>query len=45
MKALTRQYQEAIWSLNQTFSRIRSVLLELYPQALQASPTSSIAPH
>ena len=38
VKALARQHQEAIWSLHQTTSRLRSVLLEFYPQALQAFP-------
>jgi len=36
VKALARQHQEAIWSLHQMTSRLRSVLLEFYPQALQA---------
>jgi transposase len=36
IKALARQHQEAIWSLHQSISRLRSVLLEFYPQALQA---------
>jgi len=36
VKALARQHQEAIWALHQTTSRLRSVLLEFYPQALQA---------
>lgn len=35
VKALVRQHQEAIWSLHQTTSQLRSVLLEFYPQALQ----------
>ena len=39
VKALARQHQEAIWSLHQTGSRLRSVLLEFYPQALKAFPT------
>jgi len=39
IKALARQHQEAIWALHQTISRLRSVLLEFYPQALQAFPT------
>lgn len=39
VKALARQHQEAIWSLHQTASRLRSVLLEFYPQALKAFPT------
>ncbi len=38
VKALARQHQEAIWALQQTVSRLRSVLLEFYPQALQAFP-------
>ncbi len=38
VKALARQHQEAIWALHQTLSRLRSVLLEFYPQALQAFP-------
>jgi transposase len=38
IKALARQHQEAIWALNQTVSRLRSVLLEFYPQALHAFP-------
>ena len=38
MKALARQHKEAIWSLHQTTNRLRSVLLEFYPQALQAFP-------
>ena len=38
VKALARQHQEAIWALHQTISRLRSVLLEFYPQALQAFP-------
>ncbi len=38
VKALARQHQEAIWSLHQTISRLRSVLLKFYPQALQAFP-------
>jgi transposase len=39
VKALARQHQEAIWALHQTTSRLRSVLLEFYPQALKAFPT------
>jgi hypothetical protein len=35
VKALARQHQEAIWALHQTTSRLRSVLLEFYPQALK----------
>ncbi len=38
MKALARQHQEAIWALHMTTSRLRSVLLEFYPQALKAFP-------
>jgi transposase len=38
VKALARQHQEAIWAQHQTVSRLRSVLLEFYPQALQAFP-------
>ncbi|MDX1881699.1 hypothetical protein SBE55_28310 [Mycolicibacterium sp. 141076] len=38
IEALARQHQEAIWALHQTISRLRSVLLEFYPQALQAFP-------
>lgn len=38
VKALARQHQEAIWALHQTISRLRSVLLEFYPQALHAFP-------
>lgn len=38
VKALARQHQEAIWAMHQTTSRLRSLLLEFYPQALQAFP-------
>lgn len=38
VKALARQHQEAIWAVHQTTSRLRSVLLEFFPQALQAFP-------
>ena len=38
VKALARQHQEAIWARHRTISRLRSVLLEFYPQALQAFP-------
>ncbi len=38
VKSLARQHQEAIWALHQLNSRLRSVLLEFYPQALQAFP-------
>ena len=38
VKTLARQHQEAIWALHQTTSRLRSILLEFYPQALRAFP-------
>lgn len=38
VKALARQHQETIWTLHQTNSRLRSLLLDFYPQALQAFP-------
>ena len=38
VKVLARQHQEAIWALHQTTNRLRSVLLEFYPQALRAFP-------
>jgi transposase len=38
IKALARQHQEATWALHQSTSRLRSVLLEFYPQAAQAFP-------
>ncbi len=38
IKALARQHQEAVWAMQQTSNRLRSVLLEFYPQALQAFP-------
>jgi transposase len=38
VKALARQHQESIWAMNQTISRLRSVLLEFYPAAVQAFP-------
>ncbi len=38
VKALARQHQEAVWAVHQTTSRLRSVLLEFFPQALQAFP-------
>lgn len=38
VKALARQHQEAVWASHQTVCRLRSVLLEFYPQALQAFP-------
>ena len=36
VKALARQHQEAVWALQQSVSRLRSLLLEFYPQALAA---------
>jgi len=38
VKALARQHQEATWALHDTINRCRSVLMEFYPQALQAFP-------
>ena len=38
IKALARQYQEAIWAWHQALTRLRSVLLEFYPQAIKAFP-------
>jgi hypothetical protein len=38
IKTLARQHEDAIWALNQTVSRLRSLLLEFYPQALRAFP-------
>ena len=38
IKALARQHQEAVWAMHQTISRLRSVLLEFYPQAIAAFP-------
>lgn len=38
VKALARQHQEAVWAMQQTANRLRSLLLEFYPQALQAFP-------
>ena len=38
VKALARQHQEAIWAWHRTLSRLRSVLLEFYPQAIKAFP-------
>ena len=37
IKTLARQHQEAVWALQHTVNRLRSVLLEFYPQALQAA--------
>lgn len=38
IKTLARQHQEAIWAMHQTTCRLRSVLLEFYPQAIEAFP-------
>lgn len=38
IKALARQHQEAIWAWHDALNRLRSLLLELYPQALQPFP-------
>jgi transposase len=38
IRALARQHQESIWAVHQAHSRLRSVLLEFYPQALKAFP-------
>lgn len=38
LRVLARQHQEALWALHDTLNRLRSVLLEFYPQALQAFP-------
>lgn len=38
IKALARQHQEAIWAWHDTLNRLRSLLLEFYPQALAALP-------
>lgn len=38
VKVLARQHQEAIWAWHQTLSRLRSVLLDFYPQAVRAFP-------
>ena len=40
VKALARQHQEAIWARQLTVNRLRSVLLEFYPNALKAFPVS-----
>jgi transposase len=39
VKALARQHQEAIWARQLTVNRLRSVLLEFYPNALTTFPT------
>lgn len=38
IKACARQHQEAIWARQQTMNRLRSLLRDYYPQALQAFP-------
>lgn len=38
VKALARQHQEEIWARQLTVNRLRSVLLEFYPNALKAFP-------
>ena len=38
VRALARQHQEAVWALQVTMNRLRSVLLEFHPQALVAFP-------
>lgn len=38
VRALARQHQEAIWARQLTVNRLRSVLLEFYPAALEAFP-------
>lgn len=38
VKALARQHQEAIWARQLTVNRLRSVLLEFFPNALKAFP-------
>lgn len=38
LRVLARQHQEALWALHDTLNRLRSVLLEFYPQALRAFP-------
>src|SRR5215213_3872209 len=38
VKALARQHQEAVWARQLTVNRLRSVLLEFFPQALAAFP-------
>jgi transposase len=39
VKALARQHQEAIWARQLTVNRLRSVLLEFYPNAVKTFPT------
>jgi hypothetical protein len=38
VRALARQHQEAIWARQLTVNRLRTVLLEFYPNALSAFP-------
>jgi transposase len=38
VRALARQHQEAIWARQLTVNRLRSVLLEFYPNAVDAFP-------
>jgi transposase len=38
VKALARQHQEAIWARQLTVNRLRSVLMEFYPNAIRAFP-------
>jgi hypothetical protein len=38
VKALARQHQEAIWSRQAAVNRLRSLLVEFYPNALTAFP-------
>ncbi|TMQ81280.1 IS110 family transposase [Actinomadura soli] len=38
IKAVARQHKEAIWARQQTVSRLRSLLRDFYPAALQAFP-------
>lgn len=38
VKACARQHQEAIWARQQAMNRLRSLLRDYYPQALQAFP-------
>jgi hypothetical protein len=39
VKACARQHQEAVWARQQAMSRLRSLLRDYYPQALQAFRT------
>ena len=38
MKVLARQHQEAIWARQATVNRLRSLLVEFYPNVLKAFP-------